>query len=71
MTLATYGIGMLIGFWAAGQISDYYLIETGLHTWKSIWLIPAGISVLVLLLFISFFKKRRKRKTSPLNPKYL
>ncbi|SEG23983.1 nucleoside permease [Algoriphagus boritolerans] len=62
ITLATYGIGMLIGFWAAGQISDYYLIETGLHTWKSIWLIPAGISVLVLLLFISFFKKEEKEK---------
>ena len=59
ITLATYGIGMLIGFWAAGQISNYYLDETGLHFWKSIWLIPAGISVLVLLFFISFFKEEK------------
>jgi nucleoside transporter len=59
ITLATYGIGMLIGFWAAGQISNYYLDETGLHLWKSIWLIPAGISVLVLLFFISFFKEEK------------
>ncbi|WP_026967703.1 nucleoside permease [Algoriphagus terrigena] len=58
-TLATYGVGMLIGFWAAGQISDYYLDETGLHAWKSIWLIPAGISILVLLFFISFFKEEK------------
>jgi nucleoside transporter len=57
ITLATYGVGMLIGFWVAGLISDFYLNESGLHIWKSIWLIPAGISVLVLLLFMALFKK--------------
>jgi nucleoside transporter len=60
ITLATYGLGMLIGFWAAGQISDYYLNPAGLHDWKSIWLVPAGISVLVLLFFISFFKREKE-----------
>jgi nucleoside transporter len=59
ITLATYGIGMLIGFWAAGNISDFYLDSAGNHDWKSIWIIPAGISVLVLLFFISFFKKEK------------
>lgn len=59
ITLATYGVGMLIGFWAAGQISNYYQDETGIHFWKSIWMIPAGISILVLLFFISFFKKEK------------
>lgn len=59
ITLATYGVGMLIGFWAAGQISDYYQDATGIHFWKSIWMIPAGISILVLLFFISFFKKEK------------
>jgi nucleoside transporter len=59
ITLATYGLGMLIGFWAAGQISNFYLNESGVHLWKSIWLIPSGISVLVLLFFISFFKTEK------------
>ena len=59
ITLATYGIGMLVGFWAAGLISNYYTNEVGVHSWKSIWLIPAGISVLVLLLFTVFFKKEQ------------
>ena len=59
ITLATYGLGMLIGFWAAGQISNFYLNDSGEHLWNSIWLIPAGISVLVLLFFISFFKKEK------------
>jgi nucleoside transporter len=59
ITLATYGVGMLIGFWAAGQISNFYLDDSGTHLWKSIWLIPAGISVLVLLFFITFFKTEK------------
>jgi len=59
ITLATYGVGMLVGFWAAGIISNYYTNEVGAHLWKSIWLIPSGISVLVLLLFIALFKKER------------
>lgn len=67
ITLATYGIGMLIGFWAAGNISNYYLDSEGIHDWRSIWLIPAGISVLVSLFFIIFFKK--DKLTLNLNPK--
>ncbi len=63
ITLATYGLGMLVGFWAAGLISNYYTNEAGIHLWESIWLIPAGISVLVLLLFMALFK--REQITSP------
>lgn len=59
ITLATYGVGMLIGFWIAGIISDYYSIPTGGHFWQSIWLFPSGFSILVLLLFTTLFKKEQ------------
>jgi nucleoside transporter len=59
ITLATYGIGMLIGFWAAGLISNHFLDSTANHDWKSIWLIPSGISVMVLLFFMALFKKEK------------
>ncbi|MDA0314283.1 MAG: nucleoside permease [Bacteroidetes bacterium] len=59
ITLATYGIGMGFGFWVAGQISNFYLLQEGLHDWKSIWLIPAGISALVCLFFVSVFKPEK------------
>jgi nucleoside transporter len=59
ITLATYGIGMLIGFWVAGLVSNNFLNTAGNHDWKSIWLIPSGISVLVLLFFITLFKKEK------------
>ncbi len=58
ITLATYGIGMLIGFWVAGLVSDYFLINE-VHDWKSIWLVPAGIAFLVSLLFLFTFNEKK------------
>jgi len=58
ITLATYGVGMLIGFWAAGQISNYYIVAEG-HNWEMIWLLPAAFSVLVFLFFTFTFKSEK------------
>lgn len=55
ITLATYGVGMLIGFYVAGLISDSYNTATG-HDWKMIWLIPAGIAAVVMLIFAALFR---------------
>ena len=59
ITLATYGLGMLIGFWIAGLIADHYKTVNG-HDWKSIWMIPAGIAGVILLFFAAFFKDSKK-----------
>ena len=56
ITLATYGVGMLVGFWVAGKISDTYLTPDGLHNWEMIWLLPAAFALGVLLLFMLIFK---------------
>ncbi len=60
ITLATYGVGMLIGFWIAGMIADHYKTAAG-HDWKSIWMIPAGIAGVILLLFLVFFKDTKQK----------
>lgn len=54
ITLATYGIGMLAGFWLAGQIASHY---TG--DWQSIWLFPAIFAGIVGLVFVIFFKDEK------------
>ena len=58
ITLATYGIGMLIGFEVAGLIKDTYTttrvinsVSTTISDWKMIWIIPSGIALVVFLLF--------------------
>ena len=59
ITLATYGVGMLVGFWVAGQIVDKNLIDEGLHSWQDIWTFPAIFAVGVLLLFAVLFKNEK------------
>ena len=59
ITLATYGIGMLIGFWIAGKISDAFTIESGKHDWKMIWKFPALFALSVFILFLIIFKTEK------------
>lgn len=56
ITLATYGLGMLIGFWAAGKITDNFAIASGGHEWRDIWTYPAIFAGIVFLLFLFVFK---------------
>jgi MFS family permease len=58
ITLATYGLGMLVGFWAAGLIDDLYVAH-GVHDWKSIWLYPAGFAAAVFVLFAATFRNEK------------
>ncbi|MEL6916807.1 MAG: MFS transporter, partial [Bacteroidota bacterium] len=44
ITLATYGVGMLIGFWVAGKITDAYIVSEGAHSWETIWVYPASFA---------------------------
>ena len=55
ITLATYGVGMLVGFWVAGQVTDAYVTDAG-HDWAPIWYFPAGFALAVLVIFVLLFK---------------
>lgn len=63
ITLATYGVGMLIGFKIAGIVTDMYK-SGGIADWKMIWMIPAGIAVVVFLLFTLLFNEKKKIEAS-------
>ncbi len=62
ITLATYGVGQLIGFWVAGFIGEKY---HDLHSvdvagfWQHIWIVPAGIAFVVMLIFLFFFRDEK------------
>ena len=58
ITLATYGLGMLVGFRLAGYITDQYTNASG-HDWTQIWVIPSGFALFVLVFFILTFKNEK------------
>jgi nucleoside transporter len=60
ITLVTYGVGMLIGSWVSGPVVDRYARQAeggGLvsHDWTAIWLWPASMAFVIILLFAFFF----------------
>ncbi|MGN5954415.1 nucleoside permease [Sphingobacterium lactis] len=67
VTLATYGVGQLIGFIVAGQVSEMYINLKGndlAQYWQNIWLVPAGIALAVFFIFMVFFKKENVKNQS-------
>jgi nucleoside transporter len=60
--LITYGAGMLLGSWLSGRVVDAYSYMTTdgvlLHYWRPIWLVSAGCSAAVLLLFLATFSSK-------------
>jgi len=67
ITLATYGVGQLIGFWVAGYVSDMYvdLKATNLpQFWNQLWIVPAVIAFVVFVIFLIFFKKETIKNQS-------
>jgi nucleoside transporter len=65
ITLATYGVGMLIGFYISGPIVDHWQTSPTSHNWQSIWLIPGGIAAVVLIIFMIFFTDKNRTETQP------
>ena len=57
--VVTYGVGQLIGSWAAGAVVSHYTLATDegtRHLWRAIWMVPAVMAFIVLLLFLLFFR---------------
>jgi nucleoside transporter len=65
ITLATYGVGMLIGSYISGPIVDHWKTSDTTHNWTTIWLIPAGIAAVVLIVFVIFFKDTNQIQNKP------
>ncbi len=58
-TFATYGLGMFIGTWFSGFVTDYYTVDE-VKNWTGIWYVPVYIVIAVLLFFILFFREKKE-----------
>lgn len=62
ITMATYGIGMWIGTLLSGYVKDHYTLN-GVVNWKNVWMVPAAISLVVLILFVLLFNDNKHSAT--------
>ncbi|MEZ4902357.1 MAG: MFS transporter [Spirosomataceae bacterium] len=58
ISLATYGLGMGIGSWLGGQVLAANTNAEKVTNWLDVWVVPAGIAVGVLVLFLVFFNEK-------------
>ena len=61
ISLATYGIGMLIGSKVAGKVKDMYTTNE-VTNWLNVWLVPAGIAAVSLVFLLLFFKDTKSKQ---------
>ncbi|MCY4780463.1 MFS transporter [Sphingobacterium sp. UT-1RO-CII-1] len=62
ITLATYGVGQLIGFWVAGFVGEKYQAIKDVDVaafWQQTWIVPAGIAFVVMVIFVVLFKDEK------------
>jgi nucleoside transporter len=55
IALVTYGVGMAIGSYVAGNVVEWYEIDGG-HDWRSIWMIPCVFAGVVAVIFSLVFR---------------
>ncbi|SHJ56735.1 nucleoside transporter [Pseudozobellia thermophila] len=60
ITFATYGVGMLIGSYVSGWVTQRFTVAVGPagYDWQSIWMVPATIALVTAVLFILLFKEK-------------
>ena len=65
IVLATYGVGMGIGSILSGRVLGWYktgvdvATQKAIYNWTSVWMVPAGIAAVVLVLFLLFFSEKK------------
>jgi nucleoside transporter len=64
IAFVTLGAGMYIGAEISGRVVDAYTVA-GVHQWQSIWLVPAAMAGVVLVLFALLFQYRETAAGAP------
>jgi len=59
----TLGAGMFVGSWLAGVVAQNYTSAAGIHDWKSIWLVPAIMSAVLIPVFLALFREKSTEDT--------
>ena len=55
----TLGAGMFVGSWLSGVVGQHYA-QGKTHSWQEIWLIPAAMSAVLVVVFALLFHEKRE-----------
>jgi len=58
--LVTFGVGLLVGNLLCGKLIQFFKSDTAGYNWNSIWGITTLASILLLVLFVLFFRKEKE-----------
>ncbi len=67
LVLITQGLGMLIGAQLSGMLVAKYtttIDEVSTIDWQQVWIYPAAFALLILILFVTFFKDPASKTTA-------
>lgn len=59
-TVATYGLGMTFGSYLGGAVAKMFTTDA-VRDWSGLWLVPAGIAAVILVVFLLLFKETRSK----------
>ena len=65
LVLITQGLGMLIGAQLSGKLVARYTVTVGdvsTTDWKQVWMYPAGFALVIMVIFVLFFKDPKSTK---------
>ena len=56
IAFATLGAGLFIGSLVSGRVVDAYRLADGSHDWHAVWIVPAAMAAVILVLFALLFR---------------
>jgi len=56
LNFVTNGVGYFIGAFVSGRVVDSYVLATGGHDWRAIWIVPAALAGAIMLIFAAVFR---------------
>jgi nucleoside transporter len=63
IAFVTLGVGLFIGSWISGKVVDAYATTgangVAVHAWRSIWIVPAALAGIILVIFAVLFRPAR------------
>lgn len=60
LNFVTNGLGYFIGAFVSGRVVQHFTDPAGGHNWHSIWLVPATLAGVILVIFALAFRPRIK-----------